>query len=320
MAKVCVTGGAGFIGSSLVEGLLRKEHQYNSDDHQVFCLDDLSNSSMDNVRHLFNYKRRFKFVKGEVRDKKIVDKVCGECDYIFHLAAQIHVDKSMYDVSDTLSRNIDGTVNMLELSRRKDIPLVVASTSEIYGSAIYPVMDETHPTNPQSVYAASKLSADRLCLAYIETYGVPVTVLRQFNTFGVRQSDTSYGGVISIFTRRVLAGLNPLIYGSGEATRDYTNVDDVVEAYMAIMDRGIHGQFMNYGSGKEISIQGLAHKIIDLCGMKDKVEPVNVPPRPNEVMRLCCDNRKAQILLNIQPRHGLDEGLEKFINWYRGMR
>ena len=226
--KICVTGGSGFIGSNLCEGLLKDEHDYLSDDHTVVCFDDLSNSTMANVRHLFNYQKRFKFVKGDVRDKVALESACEDCDYIAHLAAQIHVDRSSYEPHDTITRNVDGTMNVLELSRRKDIPVVFASSSEIYGTAQYGIMDENHPTNPQSIYAASKLAGDRLCNAYFETYGIPVTVLRQFNAYGPRQADTSYGGVISIFTKRVLAGQNPLVYGSGEATRDYCVTGDTL--------------------------------------------------------------------------------------------
>jgi UDP-glucose 4-epimerase len=316
--KILVTGGAGFIGSNLCEALLNQEHDYPTDDHQVICFDDLSNSTMENIRSLFSYKRRFKFIRGDIRDKEALEAAAEDCTFIAHLAAQIHVDKSTYDVGDTISRNIDGTVNVLELSRRKDIPVVFASSSEIYGTAQYPIMDETHPTNPQSIYAASKLAGDRLCHAYYDTYDIPVTVLRQFNTYGPRQADTSYGGVISIFTRRVLAGKNPLIFGSGEASRDYTYIDDVVEAYMKIIGNNYFGKFINYGTGEEVSVLDLAKKIINICGMEGKVQPVHVPPRPNEVMRLCCDNRSAKILFNTSPRYGIDEGLNKYIEWYKG--
>lgn len=315
--KIIVTGGCGFIGSNLCEGLLKKEHQYPSDDNTVVCFDDLSNSGMENIRHLFNYKRRFKFIKGDVRDKNALESATEDCDYIVHLAAQIHVDKSSYSPEDTMSRNVDGTMNILELSRRKDIPIVVASSSEIYGTAQYPIMDENHPTNPQSIYAASKLAGDRLCHAYLETYDIPVTVLRQFNTYGPKQNDTSYGGVISIFTKRVLAGKNPLVFGSGLATRDYTFVDDVVDAYMKIIYGGFYGKFINYGTGQDTSILDLAKKIINICGMEGKLEPVHVAPRPNEVMKLCCDNRRAKILFNTSPKYMIDEGLEKYISWYK---
>ena len=271
---------------------------------------------MENIRHLFLYKKRFKFVKGDVRDNNALEKACEDCESIAHLAAQIHVDKSTYDVQDTMTRNVDGTMNVLEYVRRKDIPLAFASSSEIYGTGQYPLMDESHPTNPQSVYAASKLAGDRMCHAYYDTYEIPVTVLRQFNTYGPRQADTSYGGVISIFTKRVLAGKNPLIFGSGEATRDYTYVDDVVEAYQKILGSALYGKFINYGTGHDTKIIDLAHKIIDICGAD--VEPIHVHPRPNEVMKLCCDNRSAKILFNTFPRYEIDEGLAKYIEWYQG--
>jgi len=308
-----VTGGAGFIGSNLCEGLLNDD----SNDHTVVCFDDLSNSSMDNIRHLFLYKKRFKFIQGDVRDNDALEKALDGCDSIVHLAAQIHVDKSSYAVRDTMTRNVDGTMNVLEYVRRKDIPMVFASSSEIYGTAQYPIMDESHQTNPQSVYAASKLAGDRLCHAYHDTYDIPVTVLRQFNTYGPRQSDTSYGGAISIFTKRVLEGKSPLIFGSGQASRDYTYVDDVVEAYMKILGSAFYGKFINYGTGQDIKIIDLANKIIDICEVD--VEPVHVAARPNEVMRLCCDNRSAKILFNTSPKYDIDEGLSKYIKWYRGM-
>ena len=225
--KCLVTGGVCFIGSHLCERLLK-------DNHEVICLDDLSGSSFDNIRHLYDNKN-FLFIKGDIRDKGLMKSL--KADIIFHLAAQISVDKSIVVPEDTISRNVMGTLNVLETARMNKAKVIYSSSCEVYGSMQMSPMTERHPTDPTSTYALSKLSADKLCKVYYDTFGVPITVLRCFNIFGPRQSYTSYGAVISIFTNRVLKGRPPLIHGDGEQTRDYCYIDDVMDAYMKAMNK-----------------------------------------------------------------------------------
>jgi len=312
--KILITGGAGFIGSHLCE-------KYAMEGHTVLCLDNFMNSDLGNIRSLLNYKN-FKLIKGDVRNFDLLEKIVQDADVIIHLAAQIHVDRSILEPKLTYDVNIFGTLNILELARRYDIGKVIhTSTSEVYGSAQYVPMDENHPLDAPHPYGASKVAADRMCNAYIQTYGVNVCVMRPFNTFGPRQKDTGYGGVISIFVKRSLNGTPPIIYGDGTQTRDYTYVKDLVRAYDLILKyKKPMREPINFGTGMEIRIIDLAHKIIGLCGKKGRIKPVHVAPRPGEVGRLVADYSKAKKLLGWEPEFTFEKGLIEFIKWYKSYK
>jgi len=309
--KILITGGAGFIGSHLCE-------KYTTEGHSVLCLDNFMNANLMNIRHLLGY-RNFKLIKGDIRDFDLLEKIMPGVDVVFHLAAQIHVDRSIVEPKLTYEVNVLGTQNILEASRTYDVKKIVhASTSEVYGSAEYTPMDEKHPLNAPHPYGASKIAADRMCYAYIQTYGMDICIMRPFNIFGPRQKDTGYGGVISIFTRRVLSDIPPIIYGDGRQTRDYTYIDDIVRAYESIFsyDKSIT-EPINFGSGREIRIVDLANTIIDLCDRNGNIKPIHVEPRPGEVKRLIADTTKAKNLLKWEPKYTLEEGLRRFIDWYK---
>jgi UDP-glucose 4-epimerase len=312
--KILITGGAGFIGSHLCE-------KYTMEGHTVLCLDNFMNSDLGNIRGLLNYKN-FKLIKGDVRNFDLLEKIVQDADVIIHLAAQIHVDRSILEPKLTYDVNIFGTLNILELARRYDIGKVIhTSTSEVYGSAQYVPMDENHPLDAPHPYGASKVAADRMCNAYIQTYGVNVCVMRPFNTFGPRQKDTGYGGVISIFVKRSINGTPPIIYGDGMQTRDYTYVKDLVRAYDLILKyKKPMREPINFGTGREIRIIDLAHKIIELCGKKGRIKPVHVAPRPGEVGRLVADYSKAKKLLGWEPEYTFEKGLMEFIKWYKSYK
>ena len=312
--RILMTGGAGFIGSHLSE-------KYTLEGHTVLCLDNFMNGDLGNIRGLLNY-RNFKLINGDVRDFDLLEKIVKDVDVVIHLAAQIHVDRSILEPKLTYDVNIFGTLNILELARRYDINKVIhTSTSEVYGSAQYVPMDENHPLDAPHPYGASKVAADRMCNAYIQTYGVNVCVMRPFNAFGPRQKDTGYGGVISIFVKRSLSGTPPIIYGDGMQTRDYTYVKDLVRAYDLILKyKKPMREPINFGTGKEISIIDLARKIIELCGKKGRIKPVHVAPRPGEVGRLVADYAKAKKLLGWEPEYTFEKGLIEFIKWYRSYK
>ena len=313
--KILITGGAGFIGSHLCE-------KFVEDEHTVLCLDNFMNGSLANIRALIG-KHNFKLVNGDNRDFDLMEKLISQkVDAIIHLAAQIHVDRSIIEPRLTYDINVFGTLNVLELARRYDVEKVIhTSTSEVYGTAQYVPMDEKHPLNAPHPYGASKIAADRMCHAYIETYGLNVCIMRPFNTFGIRQKDTGYGGAISIFVKRVLSGTPPIIYGDGNQTRDYLYVEDLVKAYELILQHEkLIKEPVNFGTGKETKIIDLAKTIISLCGKEKKIKSVHVAPRPGEVQRLVADCTKAKKLLEWMPQYKLEEGLEKFVNWYRNYR
>ncbi|MEM2429918.1 MAG: GDP-mannose 4,6-dehydratase, partial [Nitrososphaerales archaeon] len=226
--KMLITGGAGFIGSHLCD-------KYVGEGHNVICLDNFMSGNLNNVRHLLDY-RNFKLIKGDIRDVELLDKLMRGVDVVFHLAAQVHVDRSYVEPKLTYEVNVMGTQNILEMARIHDVKRIIyASSSEVYGSAQYVPIDEKHPLNAPHPYGASKIAADRMCNAYIQTYGLDIAILRLFNTFGPRQRDIGYGGVVSIFTRRVLSNIPPIIYGDGLQTRDFTYIEDMVRAFDLVL-------------------------------------------------------------------------------------
>lgn len=309
--KILITGGAGFVGSHLCD-------KYTREGHTVLCLDNFMNGNLTNVRPLLDY-RNFKLIKGDVRDFGLLEKLMPDVDVVFHLAAQIHVDRSYIEPKLTYDVNVMGTQNILEVARIHDVKkIIVASTSEVYGSAQYAPIDENHPLNAPHPYGASKIAADRMCYAYIHTYGMNINITRLFNLYGPRQKDIGYGGVISIFTRRVLSNIPPIIYGDGLQKRDYTYISDAVKAYDLILNhKEPIKEPLNFGNGTEVSILDIANKIIDLCDKSGTLKPVHIEPRIGEVKRLIADATRAKNLLGWEPEYGLEEGLKSFVQWYR---
>lgn len=311
--KILITGGAGFIGSHLCD-------KYTKEGYTVICLDNFMNGNLMNIRHLLNY-RNFKLINGDIVDFDLLEKIMRDVDVVFHLAAQIHVDRSIIEPKLTYEINVLGTQNILEVARMYDVEKVIhASTSEVYGSAQYVPMDEKHPLNAPHPYGASKIAADRMCYSYIQTYGMNICIMRPFNLYGPRQKDSGYGGAISLFTKRVLSNMPPIIYGDGEQTRDYTYIDDIVDAYDLILNNKPIREPINFGTGKEIKIIDLANKIIELCDKTGNINPVHVEPRPGEVKRLVADISKAKELLGWKPKYTIQEGLKKFIDWYKNYK
>lgn len=310
--SILITGGAGFIGSHLCTKYATEDGNVNT----VICLDNFSNGDVRNIRHLVG-RRNFKLVTGDVRDKELMRDLTRDADVIMHLAAQVHTDKSLIVPRDTYDINVMGTLNVLENARMHDVGCVLfASSSEVYGSAKYAPMDEYHALDPDHPYGASKAAADRLCSAYYKTYGVEVRILRSFNTYGEGQKDRGYGAVISLFIRRCLEGKPPIIYGDGTQTRDFMYISDAVAAYDAML---IHGGAclgpINFGTGKDVSINALANMIMKKTGLK--MEPVYVERRAGEVDKLVADATKAKNELGWAPKVTIQEGLDRMIEWYR---
>lgn len=308
--NILITGGAGFVGSHLCD-------RYSNNGDKVICLDNFMNGSLMNIRHLLG-RSNFKLVNGDIRNFEMLEKIVSDVDVIFHLAAQIHVDRSVIEPRLTYDINVTGTLNVLEAARMYDVDKVIhASTSEVYGSSLYAPMDERHPLNAPHPYGASKIAADRLCYAFIRTYGMNIYIVRPFNLYGPRQKDSGYGGAISIFTKRVLNNMPPIIFGDGEQTRDYTYISDIVEAYDLILHhKGRIDSPINFGTGNEVRIIDLAKLIIKLCGKEREIRPAHVEPRPGEVHRLIADISNAKNLLGWTPKYAIQEGLSKYLDWY----
>ncbi len=322
---ILITGGAGFIGSNLTEFLLNKRYK-------VIVLDDLSRSSTENIRAFYNHSPLFYFVNGSIMDFELVDRLVNNVDMVFHLAAQVHWEESIDNPVPSFEINTRGTQNVLEAVRRammrKD-PLklmLYSSSSEVYGTAQYVPMDEAHPFNPQSPYAAGKAAADRLCSAYHHVYNLPIIILRQFNTYGPRQRMKGYSAVIPKFVSQVMNNLPPTIYGTGEQTKDFHYIDDLITAYSLIIEKwqdlDLFGTAINFGTGKETSINELARIIINTVGeelgrdITETLSPIYLPKRPGEVMRFAADISKAQKLLGFTPKIQIEEGIRRYVRWF----
>lgn len=307
-----VTGADGFLGSHLTERLLEAGAT-------VAALVRPS-SVVGTAEHALRNLRR---VRGQL-DRIIAADVAGadaqarivdwQPERILHLAADAYVDRSFDHPAEVLRSNLDGTLQVLEAARRCPAleRVLVTSSSEIYGDAQTPAIDESHPLMPTSPYAASKLAADRLAYAYHRTYGLPVAIIRPFNTFGPRHPYD----VIPKFVARALRGEPLVIHGSGEQSRDFCYVDDMVRAFLVM---GGHpeaiGRAVNFGTGVATSIRTLAERVVALCGSGSPIE--HGPPRRAEVARLCCDHGLATRLFGWRPTVSLDEGLARTIAWAR---
>ena len=307
--KILVTGALGFVGSHLTE-------KYVKEGHNVIALDSLLSGTVINVKNLLDYDN-FKLELGDIRDKPFLSNIMAGVDCVFHLAAQVHVGRSMTEPEMTWDINVTGTQNVLETARSCGVKKIVhASSSEVYGSAQYAPMDGNHPLDAPHPYGASKTAGDRMCFAYQRSYNMDIVIVRPFNIFGARQRDDKYGGVASIFTRMVLQGIPPMIHGDGSQRREFTYVTDIVNAYDKIMkhDRMIR-EPLDIGSGEEISMRDLACKIIDICGVN--MEPVFDEARVSELDRLVVDATKARELIGWKPTITIKEGLSKLVDWYK---
>jgi len=308
--KILITGFAGFIGSHLTEAMVKLGHQ-------VYGLDDFSSGNIWKVREILDY-RNFKYKNGDIREKGLVDDMMRDMDVVFHLAAQIHVDKSYVDPELTYRVNVLGTQNILESAKWHDVRVIYASSSEVYGSAMDGPIDEHHELNAPHPYGASKVAADRMCYAYAKTFGMNIRIMRFFNIFGPRQKDEGYGGVISKFIRLMMAGKPVMIFGEGTATRDYTYIDDAIRAYVLALESPVDRDrfVINIGTGKEVAIKDIPG-YLTANGHFEYKRPVHVKQRIGEVDRLICDPALAKEVLGWEPGISFPEGIDELIEWYQ---
>ncbi len=298
MAKrVLITGMAGFVGYHLFRNLSEKGNE-------VIGLDNFDHPCGASVD----------CIKGDVTDSLLVNKLIKDVDEVYHLAAQINVDRSYKQKNLTFEVNVNGTKNVVEACKRYNKKMIFASTSEVYGTARDKFISEDHPLNPQSPYAASKKVAEELCIKYAKEYKTKVVILRCFNTYGPYQNMNLYGAVIPVFFKRVLNNQPPEVYLPGTQTRDFMHIDDAIKSYKIASEHGPIGKPINFGSGEEISIFQLAVLVSKICG--SKLKPVYIKGRPNEVMRLAADISGAK-KLGFKPKITIKEGLEKYFEWIK---
>jgi UDP-glucose 4-epimerase len=304
--RVLVTGGAGFIGSNLVGRLV-------AEGHEVTVLDNLSSGYRCNLAPFPSVR----FVEGDVRSEGDVGTAIAGAEVVFHLAASVGNKRSADDPLLDADVNVMGTLRLLEGARRAGVRRIVTSSSAgIFGELKTLPIREDHPVEPDSPYGASKLCAEKECLAYAKLFGLEAVCLRYFNVYGANQRFDAYGNVIPIFVFQMLRGDTLTIFGDGEQTRDFVEVSDVVQANLRAAFRpGVLGAF-NIGSGTRITINDLVARLRGASGLAPGV--CHGPPRAGDVRHSLADISAARAAFGFEPCVGIDEGLAGYVAWARG--
>ena len=310
--KVLVTGAGGFIGSHLVDELVRREAEVTAFVHY----NSRNNWGMLDGRYQEDEKN-LRIVMGDVIDAVSVHSAVEGQDCVFHLAALIGIPYSYIAPESYVNTNIKGTQNIMEACRRHDVDRIVhTSTSEVYGTAQYTPIDEMHPLQGQSPYSASKIGADKIAESYYCSFGLPVATVRPFNTFGPRQSTRAV--IPTIITQALTSNLIRL--GSLTPVRDLTYVSDTVQGFLRMAEcDGAIGSTINIGTGFGVTIGDLAEMIIEKVNPEAEIDckEERIRPDKSEVMMLICDNTRAAEILDWKPRKNLQEGLDLTIAWMR---
>ena len=307
--NILVTGGAGFIGSHLVDELMKEGCR-------VRVLDDLSNGKLDNLQKHHN-DSRFEFLKGSVTDAGDVSEALEDINIVFHLAC-LGVRHSIKDPFENHKVNAEGALLVLKESRKVGLErFIYCSSSEVYGTAEYVPMAESHRTSPSTIYGAGKLAGEAYARAYHETYGLNTIVVRPFNTYGPRSHyEGDAGEMIPKAVVRALNGESVLIFGDGSQTRDFTYVVDIAQALVrAAKSDDTLGLTLNIGSDFEINIMEVARMILRMAGPTSAIEHVKM--RPGDVLRLFADSTRFRKITGWKPGVSFEEGLSKTIQWFR---
>ncbi len=311
MACYAVTGGAGFIGSHITVRLVR-------DGHQVRVVDDLATGRMDNLEEV---RDDIEFLEGDVCDGQLLRRAFDGAEAVFHQAALASVVRSVEDPVSTNRANVEGTLQVLESARRCGVRRVVcASSSSVYGDAAVLPKREDMPPVPKSPYAASKLAGEHYCQVYAGLFGLETISLRYFNVFGPRQDPASrYAAVVPIFITAMLEGSRPTVFGDGEQSRDFTYVENVVEAnLLAAGHCRASGMAMNVGCGERYTLNELLALLERIIGTG--VEPIYSGERPGDVRDSEADIARAREVLGYSPRVGFEEGLRRTVEWHQARR
>jgi dTDP-glucose 4,6-dehydratase len=311
--RYLITGGAGFIGSAFVRGLI--QGSLKSDFEKIVILDSLTYSgSLENLGEEVLNDTRVEFVKGDIRESELITKLVGPSDVIFNFAAESHVDRSIVDPEIFLSTNVGGTLNLLNAMRtHSGKRLVQISTDEVYGSILHGSWDETFPLKPNSPYSASKASADLMVLAFHTTYNLDVVITRCCNNYGPFQYPEK---LIPLFIKKLLNGEKVPIYGDGSQTREWIHVDDHCRGILLAALKGEAGEIYNLGTSDEIQNLDLAKILINELGVE--VSQLDfVSDRPGHDQRYSLNTTKSRNELKFEAQIGFTEGLRDTINWYR---
>lgn len=310
MARCLVTGVAGFIGCSIAAALLARGES-------VRGVDNLLTGKRENLDGL----EAMEFQEGDLSDAGACARACAGIDTIFHEAALASVPRSVEDPVSTHRNCVEATLNLLVAARQAGVRRVVyAGSSSAYGDTPTLPKQESMPPNPISPYAVAKLAGEHYMLAFARVYGLETVVLRYFNVFGPHQDPGSpYSGVLAVFCQRMLAGEQPIIYGDGQQSRDFTYIDNVVEANLlaaaAPADK-VAGQMMNVATGSRITLNETFAILRELTGYRG--EPAYAAPRAGDIRDSLADIRRAEELLGYRTRIDFREGLRRTVDWYRG--
>jgi UDP-glucose 4-epimerase len=304
--KYLVTGGAGFIGSHLCERLLEKGG--------VVCLDNFDpyyspQAKRNNIEPLMKHPG-FELVVGNILDRELLSRLFADVDYVFHNAAQAGVRASVENPLKTHEVNATGTLNLLEAAADSGVRKVInASSSSVYGKVSYLPFDEDHPNVPVSPYGASKLVAEHYCRVFSELHGLETVSLRYFTVFGPRMRPDL---AINIFTGKALNNEPIEVFGDGEKTRDFTFIDNIIDANLRAIERG--SGVYNIGGGERISINELAKRIVAIVGSESKI--IYSDSVKGDAEHTWSDVSKARRDIGYEPGIGLDQGLERYVEWY----
>ncbi len=308
MATYLVTGGAGFIGSNIVDELLKRGAR-------VRVLDNFSTGREENVAE---FGARVDLIRGDVRDEEAVDGAVKGVDYVLHQAALASVPRSIADPTSNNQVNVQGTLNVLNAAKKHGVKRVVyASSSSVYGDSQELPKVETMTPNPKSPYAVAKLAAEYYCRVFGELYGVPTVSLRYFNVFGPRQDPNSqYSAVIPLFVKALLEGRSPNIYGDGEQSRDFTFISNVVSANLLACEANVTGaRVYNIACGGRYTLNELFAALRGRIG--GSAEPVYGPARPGDVKHSMAAIERIQKELGYQVGTSFEEGIDRTVQWYQ---
>ncbi|MBZ5528587.1 MAG: SDR family oxidoreductase [Acidobacteriia bacterium] len=306
--RYAVTGGAGFIGSNTVDEIVRRGHS-------VVVLDDLSGGKEENLAEVRN---KITFIKGSITDIEIVRKAFHEADYVLHLAARTSVPRSVKDPIETSRVNIDGTLNVLVAARDARVKRVVfAASSSAYGETAELPKTEAMQPSPISPYGVSKFVGELYAQVFGRCYGLENVSLRYFNVFGPRQDPGSpYSGVLSRFITCFLDGAQPVVYGDGEQSRDFTYVENVVQANLLACEApGASGKVFNIGTGARITLNQTLRLLEQITGKS--IAAKYDPPREGDIRDSQADIALGRSILGYDPRVAFEEGLRRTCDWYR---
>jgi len=308
MSVYLVTGGAGFIGSHLVDRLVKLARR-------VRVLDNFETGKRDNLAQAAD---QIELVEGDIRDLATVREAMREVEVVFHLAALGSVPRSVADPLTTNEVNVTGTLNLLLAARDVEARrFVFSSSSSVYGESETMPQHESLPCRPISPYGVSKLVGEQYCRVFYQAYGLETLCLRYFNVFGPRQDPTSqYAAAIPLFVSHLLRDEPPTVFDDGEQSRGFTYVDNVVDANLAAAEVGeVAGQAVNISSATSVTVNQVVNEVRSLLG-KD-IEPVYAPPRPGDIKHSLADVSLARKLMNYEPQVDFADGLARAIGWYR---